>query len=38
MPSNDDIKHKSDEAVKGRASGAMHIASVLPDDNAHSWR
>ena len=31
MPSNDDLKHQSEDAANGRASGDAPVASVLPD-------
>jgi len=33
MPSNDDLKHQSEDAANGRASGDAPVASVLPDDH-----
>jgi hypothetical protein len=33
MPSNDDLKHQSEDAANGRASGDASVASVLPDDH-----
>ena len=32
MPSNDDLKHQSEDAANGRASADAPVASVLPDD------
>jgi hypothetical protein len=33
MPSNDDLKHQSEDAANGRASGDAPVPSVLPDDH-----
>lgn len=33
MPSNDDLKHQSEDAANGHASGDAPVASVLPDDH-----
>ena len=33
MPSNDDLKHQSEDVANGRASGDAPAASALPDDH-----
>lgn len=33
MPSNDDLKHQSEDAANGHASGDAPAASVVPDDH-----
>jgi hypothetical protein len=33
MPSNDDLKHQSEDAANGHASGDAPVAYVLPDDH-----
>ena len=33
MPSNDDLKHQSEDAANGRASSDAPVLSVLPDDH-----